>query len=309
MNEIRERSSVEVIIDLTKSNEQEVKVTISWTPTLLEQNFGLPVWTPGSYKVRDHIQNLYCLEVTQNSKELSVQRVETNQWKAKLENLDLIKITYIVQARYLTVRTSYVDSEFASLCLPSVIMYITEFRNDIHKLKLKLSDHWNAYIPLAEKNRCYYANNYDDLVDAHLLSGNLDAQSFYVNDLEHKLICLGQVPGGWPKSLLKDISSICEIESKLFKEDPPSGNRYMLIIHFLDKAYGGLEHDNCAVLHFDWRTLHKENGYRKLLQLIAHEYFHQWNVKRLRPKEYKEYNYNKAVISDSLWFAEGVTSY
>jgi predicted metalloprotease with PDZ domain len=92
-------------------------------------------------------------------------------------------------------------------------------------------------------------------------------------------------------------------------EPPVAGDRYQLVIQMLEQGYGGLEHDHGAVLQFSWSALASESGYHELLQLVGHEYLHQWNVRRLRPKEYVPYDHGAAVLSDGLWFAEGVTSY
>ena len=81
------------------------------------------------------------------------------------------------------------------------------------------------------------------------------------------------------------------------------------MLQLLDQGYGGLEHDNSSVMQFPWSRLLEEGGTRSLLQLIGHEYLHQWNVRRLRPSEYVPYRYDRPVISEGLWFAEGITSY
>jgi len=114
---------------------------------------------------------------------------------------------------------------------------------------------------------------------------------------------------GWPLTFQADIEAVCEAACTLMGTPPPAGDRYQLVIQLLDQGYGGLEHDHSSVLQFSWEALTKKDGYRQLLQLIGHEYFHQWNVRRLRPGAYVPYRYDKAEISDGLWFAEGITSY
>ena len=114
---------------------------------------------------------------------------------------------------------------------------------------------------------------------------------------------------GWPPTFQADIEAVCTAACTLMGTPPPAGNRYQLVIQLLDQGYGGLEHDHSSVLQFSWDALTKKDGYRQLLQLIGHEYFHQWNVRRLRPGAYVPYRYDRAEISDGLWFAEGITSY
>ncbi len=309
-NEYRvQRNHVNVTLDLTNSNQQELLVNITWTPVSLRQEFCLPIWTPGSYKVRDHSQYLYNITLSQGDRPIILDRLDTSQWIANLENYNNLSLNYIIQARELTVRTSYINPDFASINLSSVVVLVNGFRRSVHKLHIRKKSNWRASIPLTHKDNYYYANNYDQLLDSPLIAGESIPKTFYVNEKEHQLLCIGKPPWGWPDNFLHDISLVCEAVCKLFKEEPPSGDKYLLVLQMLDKAYGGLEHENSAVLQYDWRALAKKDGYRKLLQLIAHEYLHQWNVKRLRPREFLNYNYSKVIITDSLWFAEGVTSY
>ena len=114
---------------------------------------------------------------------------------------------------------------------------------------------------------------------------------------------------GWPDSLAEDVEAVCTAAASLMDDTPPAEDCYQLVIQLLDNGYGGLEHDHGAVLQFAWPKLATADGYHQLLQLVGHEYLHQWNVRRLRPKEYVPYDHGSPVVSGGLWFAEGVTSY
>jgi predicted metalloprotease with PDZ domain len=92
-------------------------------------------------------------------------------------------------------------------------------------------------------------------------------------------------------------------------EPGPAADRYLFVLHLLEEGYGGLEHDAGSVLQFGWRQLHRPEGRRQLLQLVAHEYLHQWNVRRLRPRGLVPYDYDTPMLTADLWFAEGITSY
>ena len=109
--------------------------------------------------------------------------------------------------------------------------------------------------------------------------------------------------------LTQDITSVCRATCRLMDTPPPAGDRYQLVIQMLENGYGGLEHDHSAVLQFNWPALARPGGLRQLLQLVGHEYLHQWNVRRLRPADYRPYDYGRSVVSEGLWFAEGITSY
>ena len=300
---------VEVMIDMTKPMTQILKISMKFKPDNHFQEILLPAWTPGSYKIRDHAQFLYGLVAKQNSEKLTITRVGVSKWTLSLIDLANIELTYYIEARASSVRTSYIDDQYATLTLSNIILLVNEKRHSHHNLELVLPEGWKSYISLDRNGICYEALNYDQIVDAPLFAGDFSVKTLYVKECEHKILCIGQPPKGWPINLISDIESICESACQIMDESPPSGNRYLFIIEILEKAYGGLEHDNSTFIQFDWRTLYQDNGYRRLLRLIGHEYFHQWNIRRLRPKEYISYDYNSSVISESLWFAEGITSY
>ncbi len=299
---------VEVSIDLTKAKNQLIFVTFQFNPKSLNQQLELPNWTPGSYTIRDHSQYLYDLEVFSEGEFIKPKRKTTNNWEINLNNLKPIFITYKVIANDLTVRTSYIDSNFASICLSSIILCVREKRNIKHKLFIKVPDKWKYFIPLLN-NKGIYANNYDDLIDAPLHAGNLKVEKIKVLNYKHDIILLDSPIQNWNKFIYNDIIKVLETTCSIVNEEPPSKNNYQLVILLLKNKYGGLEHNNSCVIQYCWKKLISKDGYRKFLQLIGHEYFHQWNVRRLRPIEHKIYNYNKPILTENLWFAEGLTSY
>ena len=301
-------NSVLISIDLTKPSSQLIGVSIQWTPSDKLQSFSIPSWTPGSYTIRDHIQYIYSVRVNQSDKPIKLNIDSVNSWSFELQNLEPLTLTYMVVANQLTVRTSYLDDEFASLCMSSIVIGIKEKRYQRHNLKVHKPDNWKIYTTLSI-NKYYYSNSYDDLLDSPLHLGDFYSTNFKVRGYIHEMVVIGSSPSNIRPSFIEDVADICEAACKIMNTEPPSKSKYQFILILLDNKYGGLEHDNSCVLHFSWNDFIDDSGYRKLLQLIGHEYFHQWNIRRLRPKEYKEYDYNDAVISESLWFAEGVTSY
>ncbi|WP_320667722.1 M61 family metallopeptidase [Prochlorococcus sp. MIT 1307] len=309
MNHKELDAHVHVAIDLTSPRNQEFKVTIKFKPKSKLVRFILPVWTPGSYKIRDHAQYLFDLNIAQDNKCIEPKRVEASAWEIEVVNLSNITIEYRIEARELTVRTCYIDPDFASISLSAAVLLIDGYRNTAYQLLVNLPSNWKAYIPLVRTKSTYYAQDYDHFVDAPLTAGEFGSEPFFVQEKKHRLVLAGKIPKKLPIEFLHHLENVCEACCQVMREEPPSGDNYLLVIQILDKAYGGLEHDNCAVIQYDWRTLAESSGYRRLLQLVGHEYFHQWNVRRLRPIEYNSYNYNKSIITDSLWFAEGITSY
>lgn len=281
---------------------------MTWTPTMRCQRWDLPIWTPGSYTVRDHAQYLHSLNLQQTNQSIAFKRVSASSWQIDLDSLERLTLSYCIEARQLTVRTCYLDPDFASLCLAAAVMEVDGYRWMPHWLTFSLPVDWNVHLPLEGSDR-YWAEDFDHLVDAPVHAGRFASQEFAVNKNTHQLVCIGEPPGGWPVNLLADISSVCRATCSLMNESPPAANRYQLVIQMLEKGYGGLEHDFGAVLQYSWNSIGDDEGYRKFLQLVGHEYLHQWNVRRLRPREYWPYDYSQAVISEGLWFAEGITSY
>ena len=300
---------VRISIDLCEPARQQLKVKLEWTPRVHHQSWLMPSWTPGSYTVRDHAQHLHSLQLQQSGRAIRCKRVAPSCWTAELLNLDPVCLTYTLEARQLTVRTNHLDPDFASLCLPAVVMLIDGERWNPHHLQLCLPTDWLGHLPLPRVDDGYEAKDFDHLVDAPVHAGPFDSRPFTVCGHQHELLTIGEPPMGWPLSLQADIEAICEAACTLMGTPPPAGDCYQLVIQLLDQGYGGLEHDHSSVLQFSWEALTKKDGYRQLLQLIGHEYFHQWNVRRLRPGAYVPYRYDKAEISDGLWFAEGITSY
>ena len=300
---------VRISIDLCEPARQQLKVKLEWTPRVHHQSWLMPSWTPGSYTVRDHAQHLHSLQLQQSGRAIRCKRVAPSGWTAELLNLDPVCLTYTLEARQLTVRTNHLDPDFASLCLPAVIMLIDGERWNPHHLQLCLPTDWLGHLPLPRVDDGYEAKDFDHLVDAPVHAGPFDSRPFTVCGHQHELLTIGEPPMGWPLTLQADIEAVCEAACTLMGTPPPAGDCYELVIQLLDQGYGGLEHDHSSVLQFSWEALTKKDGYRQLLQLIGHEYFHQWNVRRLRPGAYVPYRYDKAEISDGLWFAEGITSY
>jgi predicted metalloprotease with PDZ domain len=300
---------VRISIDLCEPARQQLQVKLEWTPRVHHQSWLMPSWTPGSYTVRDHAQHLHSLQLQQSGRAIRCKRVAPSRWTAELLDLDPVCLTYTLEARQLTVRTNHLDPDFASLCLPAVVMLIEGERWNPHHLQLCLPTDWLGHLPLPRVDDGYEAKDFDHLVDAPVHAGPFDSRPFTVCGHQHELLTIGEPPMGWPLTLQADIEAVCEAACTLMGTPPPAGDCYQLVIQLLDQGYGGLEHDHSSVLQFSWEALTKKDGYRQLLQLIGHEYFHQWNVRRLRPGAYVPYRYDKAEISDGLWFAEGITSY
>lgn len=309
MNRSELSSPVKVELDLRQPQSQTIGVRLRWQPTTQRQMLQLPVWTPGSYTVRDHVQHLHSLRLSAGSTPVPLRRLAPSRWLADLDQLEPLTLEYKVTARDLTVRTCYIDPDLASLCLAGLVMELDGCRWTTHALSVLAPDHWQVHVPLESSAAGWIAADLDALIDSPVHAGPFPSTAFTVEGQAHELVLIDAPPTQWPATFQKDVEAICAATCRLMGTVPPAGHRYQLVIQLLERGYGGLEHDHSSVLHYTRTEVHTPNGYRKLLQLIGHEYLHQWNVRRLRPVEYRPYDYGSAVVSEGLWFAEGITSY
>ena len=304
-------AGVNIQLDLTSPGTQTIGVALHWTPQQSVQTLSLPVWTPGSYTVRDPSQHLHSLSAVQGDRVLDLERRSPERWEFSCASGEPLCIRYRLEARQLTVRTNHLDPDFASLSLPAVVMLVEGERWNEHCLQVSVPEHWSVAVPLSHDaiGSVYLAKDFDQLVDAPVHAGTFHPERLCVRGHDHELILIGSPPSGWPARFKHDLEAVCTAVCDLVDSDPPAEQDYQLVIQSLEEGYGGLEHDNASVMQFPWPSLQESGGYRKLLQLVGHEYLHQWNVRRLRPSEFIPYRYDRPVISDGLWFAEGVTSY
>ncbi|QEY31709.1 M61 family peptidase [Synechococcus sp. RSCCF101] len=305
---------VAVELSLEEPGRQLVSVSISWTPHHRRQVLQLPSWTPGSYLIRDYVQWLEDLQLSQNDAPRAVRRIAVNRWQVDLPHLEPLTLRYRIQASELTVRTCHLDRSHGFLALAAVVMEVEGQRWTPHQLSLNLPEDWHAFLPLPERapedGGGWLAADFDALVDTPLELGPHLSQTFEVRGVPHRWVCWSEAPEpGLPSDWIALLQAVCDRCCELMGEAAPAAERYLFILHLLEQGYGGLEHDLGSVLQFSWRDLAEADGLRHLLQLAAHEYLHQWNVRRLRPRALVPYDYGGPVITADLWFAEGITSY
>ena len=307
---------VQVHLDLSEPQQHLVAVQIQVAPRLARLPLALPGWTPGSYLIRDYVRLLEGLVVEQDGRVLELQRLEPSAWVVACDpSGGLLTIRYRVLATELTVRTCHLDHEHGFLALAAVVLELEGERWSPYQLSCTLPKGWQAFLPLPVSNGVWEARNLDHLLDSPVEAGPHQPLHFAVHGVPHQLVCWAGGPGDerWllerQPQLLDDLRRVCEACCRLMGVERPAADNYLVILHLVDEGYGGLEHDDSTVLVYGRRNLEKPNGYRRFLQLVAHEYLHQWNVRRLRPAELTPIDYHRPPVVPSLWFAEGVTSY
>jgi predicted metalloprotease with PDZ domain len=289
-------ADVQMIISNIKENELVVK---------------MPVWAPGSYLIREFAKNVESFEVnTENNSPISFEKIKKNAWKIDTKGKKRIIINYKVYAFEISVRTSFIDAEHAFLSPTGIFMYPEGHLYEPSLVQIIMPKSWSkvstGLTPVAGQAFTYSAKNFDWLFDSPIEVGNQDVFEFNAAGVKHEVAMVGG--GNYDKEQLKvDMSKIVEQETAIFGENP--NDRYVFIVHHYLNGGGGLEHQNSTVLGASRSTYQDEKSYKAFLSLVAHEYFHLWNVKRLRPVALGPFDYDQENYTTNLWIAEGFTAY
>lgn len=272
----------------------------------------MPVWAPGSYLVREfsrHVENFAATDA--KGGRIRFLKTSKNSWEIDAGGSSAVSISYDVYAYELTVRTSFVDEEHAYLNGTSIFMYDETFKNLPCTVKVVPFSPWKvisvALDPVVLGNPWeVVSRNYDELVDSPFEIGNHLVFSFSAAGIPHEVAMVG--PGNFDvERLKKDMARIVEECTGIFGSHPCK--RYLFIIHNLFSGGGGLEHLNSTTLQTGRWSYGNASTYNGFLSLVAHEYFHLWNVKRLRPEPLGPFNYDEENYTTLLWLAEGFTAY
>ncbi|MHB8358177.1 MAG: M61 family metallopeptidase [Thermoplasmataceae archaeon] len=270
----------------------------------------MPAWTPGSYEILDfsrHVRKIKAVNSAGESIELS--KKDKSTWKLANGKSRDIRITYEVFAHDLSVHTSHLDSSHGYLNGTNIFLYIEGYKDQTAELTIKPWKDWKVSTGLEKVGDFKYrATNFDILVDSPIEIGTHRSLFFNVDGKEHEIVLYGH--GNENENKIKnDIQKIVESFLKIFGHLPYK--RYVFIFHLLSEedSGGGLEHLNSTTIDVDRFIFSPFESYKKFLNVVSHEYFHLWNVKRIRPAELGPFNYKEENYTSLLWMAEGFTNY
>ena len=285
----------------------EVKMSVS---NYEKESFDIqmPVWAPGSYLIREFSKNIEDLSASSNKTPIKTEQLNKNTWRI-YSNQKNVTISYLVYAYEMSVRTSFLDASHGYFNGSSMFMFIDELKNDKSTLTIIPYKDWKkvstSLTKIADNEFKYEAPNYDILVDSPVEIGNHVTFDFTSAGVVHHVAMYGE--GNYDIERLKtDMAKITDAATQVFGENP--NKEYTFIIHNLTVGSGGLEHLNSTTLQVN-RWTYDEDHYKGFLSLVAHEYFHLWNVKRIRPITLGPFDYNNENYTDLLWVMEGFTSY
>ena len=286
----------------------EVELIVSnWGSELLD--IKMPVWTPGSYLVREYAKQLQDFAVVNSEgKKLIAPKVAKNYWQIQTDNSAEIKISYRMFANELTVRTNHLDATHGYFNPAALCFYIPDYQHCPIEISIAPPHpDWEITTPLPEiSHQTFLAPDFDTLVDSPFEIGSQQIYDFTVLDKPHQLVVWGQ--GNLdPQIAIADIQKIVEVEANIFGGLPYE--KYIFLLHLSPGGGGGLEHKNCCSLLYPRFGFQGEEKHNRFMQLVAHEFFHLWNVKRIRPAALEKFDYEGENYTPSLWFSEGTTSY
>ncbi|PRD55761.1 M61 family metallopeptidase [Sphingobacterium gobiense] len=286
--------------------EVEMDITDFAETTL---DIGMPVWTPGSYLIREYERHIELVEAFSGEDRIACIKISKNTWRVHNPPRHT-KIRYRVYGFEISVRTNIIDEDHAFLSPAATFMHIknhVDLSCTVQVIRPEKWHHISTGLPKATNDgQTFYAETFDILYDSPIEIGNQDIWYFEASGVQHEFAMVGG--GNYSKQqLTSDITKIVEAETALWGENP--NTNYVFITHNYQTGGGGLEHLNSTVLGASRNAYQIPNAYKNFLCLVAHEYFHLWNVKRLRPKELGPFNYDAENYTTGLWIMEGFTSY
>ena len=299
-------------VSMLRANAHYFDVTMEVPVPRLDKELRLamPVWTPGHYLVEDFARNITLVRAFDptSGKELDVRKLGKSLWSVNAGGATKVRIEYPVYAFVYTVGTSYIDAEHALINGASVFLYVKGMESIPVRLKLIPRPGWKKASTGLERvsDWEFEAPDYDRLVDSPLEVGDQEVSSFRVGGALYEVSMSGPTVVD-KRRFVEDLRKIVKATVPVFGHVPYK--RYMFIVNFTDSARGGLEHLNSTMCFLQRLRMIPKEEYNVAMGLFSHEFFHAWNVKRMRPVGLGPFEYSAETYTRSLWVAEGITSY
>ncbi|TEA79206.1 M61 family peptidase [Allopusillimonas ginsengisoli] len=326
-----------ILYTVTPSDPSGHRMTIQLLiqkPSSTGQVLSLPAWIPGSYLIRDFSRQIEQISATCRNRPVALRKTGDHTWRCAPVTGPLL-VEYTVYAWDLSVRGAHVDERHAFFNGTSVFLCVQGQEALPCHVKLCPPPHarnWKVYTSLPEAAGhadaaprhgfgMYRAPDYDALIDHPVEMGTPQVARFRVHGAPHELVFTGVIPNLDLQRIAVDVRRICSTQISFFEPDThtapflDSADRYVFMTTVTDNGYGGLEHRASTALMASRRDLptvgrtDTGEGYQTFLGLVSHEYFHTWNVKRIKPAAFAPYNLTRSTPTTLLWVFEGFTSY
>ncbi|HEX9654186.1 MAG TPA: PDZ domain-containing protein [bacterium] len=270
--------------------------------------FRMPRWAPGAYRIRDYADNVISFAAhNRQGRKLSTQKISEDGWQV-ISSGNYLMVEYQVEPAYETWSQVPLDTSYALVEGPSVFMYLEGKTNLPITVEYQVPLHWQVACPLKPlpQVHTFHADNYDALVDAPAQLGSFTKFQFELGGAPVELVVHGDIVFK-ADSFSTMVKKICEYQAKFFNEVP--FDRYIFFYKVLPGrgSGGGLEHANSTTIGLAGDRL--AENVLSAAEVTAHEFFHVWNVKRIRPRALEDIDYTAEERTGALWFSEGVTSY
>ena len=310
-------------IEIAQLHAHLFKVNLRIEAPAASQRISLPVWIPGSYLVREFARHLSPLQARQGRRTCAVSQVDKCTWDIDCSGSTALEVSYEVYAFDTSVRAAFLDARRGFFNGTGVFMRVEGREQEPQAVRITgLPKGWSVHTALpstkVDKLGCgdYLAPDYDALADHPVELGTPWHGEFTCKGVRHEFVVAGAPDDFDGDKLLADTRKVCEAQLTFWhgRRKAPF-NHYVFMLNVVEDGYGGLEHRQSTALICSRKDLPRVNrqlsqdGYTTLLGLISHEYFHTWNVKRLKPRAFAPYDYQRENHTRMLWFFEGFTSY
>ena len=284
----------------------------------------LPAWIPGSYMIRDFARNIVEIRADDGRRRIALHKLDKHRWQARPRS-GRLRLRYRVYAWDLSVRGAHFDESHAFFNGTSVFLRIDGYESSACRVRLEPPPHtddWRVATTLPRAGARawgfgdYQARDYDELIDHPVEMGVFEVAGFDAGGARHEVVVTGRHDGDLAR-FARDLERICSAQARLF--EPRGGkapiDRYLFLLTLVGDGYGGLEHRASTALIASRNDMPRhgleapDEGYRRLLGLASHEYFHTWNVKRIKPAVFAPYRLDAESYTRLLWVFEGFTSY
>ena len=302
-------------VDLSERAMQQVTIEARFSDVTGDTlDFHLPIWRSGLYLVLDFVGTVSGMQVSDgNGNALPFEQTATSSWRVSRPDAGSgdVVVRYRVYADSLNDRTRHVDAEHAFLNPAAVFVYADALRDEPLEVTIDLPTGWKAAAGMEQPEQGrFVAPHYDRLVDSPIEIGTFDLVTFEASGITVDFLIHG-IWDGDEERLASDIGALVTATVEVFATSDTGlpTDYYLFILHSGDGLGGGTEYYNSTVVHADPRAFWDKERWQGFLALMAHEFFHTWNVKRFRPADIDRYDYQNINYTELLWVAEGLTSY
>ena len=305
-----QEAAISYQIDFSETQNHYLHVTARFETKKPKTELMMATWAPGSYLIREYARHIDSMSVTdQAGNPVEFEKTKKNRWMLQTKGVQSVTLKYRLYCNEMTVRTNWTGDAYSMINGAPTFITPVGARQKTHFVKLNLPKRWKrsaCALPTPNGPHEYLANSYDELVDNPIVAGNVQVYPFDVDGVPHQLVNVGE-SGYWDGvKAAADLKKMVQAQQEIWGTVP---YKKYLFINMIAEAGGGLEHDNCTLIMTSRWHFRDTEKYQNWLSLASHEFFHTWNVRRLRPKSLLRYDYENEMFTRSLWVAEGVTSY